>query len=325
MGTLRHDLVEDVQLPFRKRLSISMWSAFTLTAFLVALVLAMCVAINVCFMFGGKRGPEQTLLYLAQTIPWFAGFAFVFVGSVALVVSLAVGRSNRPRRIAVSDDTFVVETVSSKRHFPLSECLWTTPAMACDASGFYPPKHKLIVICWSDGKSYGTFACGFSEDAYELWKSFLKLRKVSFKAAIPITSWMLWLIGGSVIGGLLGSLAGLVPTQLMGQPLWVGTWGFLGFIDGFAWGFLGAAIAFSSAEQWKRVKTPLWQRRAALWVVSPIAGFNLGVMIGLLVGLPGALVTGAFNAALFILGSWCFASTVRKKVEEEDAFPACPE
>ena len=93
LGPLRHDLFEDVQLPFRKRLSISMWSAFTLTAFLVALVLAMYVAINVCFMFGGKRGPEQTLLYLAKTIPWFAGFAFVFVGSVALVVSLAVGRS----------------------------------------------------------------------------------------------------------------------------------------------------------------------------------------------------------------------------------------
>ena len=322
LGPLRHDLVEDVQLPFRNRLSISMWSAFTFTVFLVVLVVAMFVAINVFFMFGGKRAPDQTLDYLARALPWFAGFSFVFAGLITLPVSLILSSSGRPRRIAVSDDTFVVDTVAVKRSFALSECLWTMPAMACDSSGFYPPRQKLIVVNCSDGRSHAMFACGFSEDTYQLWKTFLTLRKVPFKAAIPITSWMLWLSGGSVGGGLFGSLFGVVPADLMGQPLWVGAWGFLGFIDGFVWGFLGAAVTFSSVEQWRRVKSPRWQRWAVLVIVTPVTGFGLGLMIGLLTGLSGAIVTGALNAAVFVFGSWCFASAVRRKVEVDDAFPS---
>lgn len=321
MGPLTHPLFEDVQLPFAKRVKISIWSAFAITAFLVTLLMAMYVAINVCFMFGGMRGPEQTLIYLAKTIPWFAGVAFVFVGSTALLVSLSFGHANRPRRISVSEDTFVVETVSSKRHVPFSECLWTMPAMACDGAYFYPPKQKLIVICWSDGKSFGTFACGFSEDAYKLWKSFLTLRKVSFKAPAPITAWLMWLSAGSVGGGLLGSLLGVVAAYLTRQPMWVAAWGFLGFVDGFTWGILGAAVVFSSSEHCRRVKTPRWQRRAVHLIVMPVAGFGLGLKIGLIEGLSGAFVTGALNAALFAFGSWRFESVLRRKVEEDDAFP----
>ena len=315
-------LIEVPQFRFGTTLLISLWSSLVTTVLMVLVVSTCFVAINVFFFLAEGQLFQQFAGKLVKGVPLFAGFSFAFIGVITLPVSLVWGVTKRAKYIAVEGNSFVVETAWSKRRFPLSECLWMTPHLGCDSAGFYPPNWKVIVVGWTDRTSVFHFACGFTENAYESWKSFLTLNAVPFKAQIPINTWLLSVIGGGGIGSVLGVVIGGIAAGITGKPNSITAFGFVGFLDGCVWGISRTMISQSSVELIKRAIAQQWQRWVFNGVVAPLTGFLLGAKIGLLNGVSGAIMTGLVNSVATSLIAWNRASAIRIRLESNEAFPS---
>jgi hypothetical protein len=271
----------------------SLWSGCIMTSLAVGAITGFFVLI---LILGNGWG------HIPRLLLW-VGPGLAVIGVLAVPWAMLNGWEQRPRRIWIEDDAFVVKMAFRTKRLPFDKCYWSLPKPSAEDAGFYLPSYRLIVITTLE-RDRKRIACGYTEETFRTWKAFVRLQGIPFQRRTSLVMWVQWFGGGGVTGSILGLLVGAIATALLGDPAWVMVVGLLGWIDGCFWG---------GYRLWAEVASPALLRR---WssnqigrsVFSPLLGFAIGLQIARGAAFPIDVSIGLLNAiALGIVGRNCEA------------------
>jgi hypothetical protein len=314
-GRLTHQLIEEFQFGCLGSTLLSLWSGLVATAMLTALIVTMFCVINVLTLLAVNPQLGKGLAGFALAIPVFAAFTFAFVSIIGFPLSLILGWTKRPRRLSVEDNVFVAQTSFSTMRLPFKDAVWAIRKLAFDSAGCYFPTQKHIVISSVDPENKASVVCGFTDESFEVWQTFLSLKGIPCAVRTPLISWVKWLGCGAVVGSAFGLLVGAIINPFVGKPIWMVNLGLVGFIDGCFWGFNRANIENKPLEQLGR---EMAERGTTWWayylIVFPITGFLLGMKVVGRGDFSAGLALGTANAIVTTLLGWDCSVARRKRL-----------
>lgn len=288
-------LQEQIDWPFGTGFLRALTSALAISLMLGFVVALMFIAMNVFFALTQRQPFAKHLLETIQFAPLFFCFAVAFISVVSVPLMLIFNWTMRPNRVDVEGDELVVRSSLRCRRFPVHEIVWCVTTNASDMSGFYWPGQRLIQVTYTSGpKQADSIVCGFTEESFLMWCEFFTLMEAKRHEPMGMLFFARHLFVGALCGSILGVCLGKPFELFLLNPMWIVTWGLLGFLDGALIGIFNAGMktGFQTKQNWLRQFGKGWQGVA----IGAVAGATLGLKCGIIAGWLGVAICSSVNA-----------------------------
>jgi ABC-type multidrug transport system fused ATPase/permease subunit len=238
------------------------------------------------------------------SILFFLGFLVAF-GAVFLSLQAVLGafihRRSLPRTLSLDDGELRIVTPKVEKRIKISDCKWYSGSTAADQACMFTRLRRGVIIQTPEEQ----IAVGHAAGMRDHWQHFLALARIKQNPPRGCLRLLMIAILGMAVGIILGSGIGAAVAWLTKNPIWQFTLGFMGVIEGAAVALIYITCTSEGAEAARKRLHP---------GLLALVFFVLGVKFGILGGLPGALVCGAFNSVFgAILGWFC-----RKRIAADE-------
>jgi len=253
----------------------------------------------------------------AEPLTWliFLVSAWAFTGIVVIPLVIGCSLASRSRNIHVDDGRLIHSTGLRTIAIPLAECVWYELPTGFEGARLLFWGRPLIGVNHRQNPQQ-SLVCGFTDRSRRLWAGYFTRTLHSAVPGIRKMRVVLGCLRGLVIGGAGGMAIGGIFNLATGDSGWITPLTFIGFLDGLLWGFCDALFKSATAPKFK---TP-YELNQSLMAVSIIgAAALLGVQLGLLAGIPGAVGCGIGNGAVGAVGWLWIRSNSRRLMNSSRA------